>query len=318
MSQQVSSLKKFTEIQNKPPTVNLGNQMFVIQGHDKNIKNRQNKKQIEINAIFMVNADTKRELVIANCQYIKKQVDKVFILCLEIYSNLLESCSREIFTYQNPKELIHKARYLIEQFPLNSWYILQDAHEMTSISKFVEPEIESLRKYIEQVDQSPYMFNAIPSTIFFTNDGQGNYFEKSLQYKIYDGKRWNLWNSNMNNPKEINSTRMGWEYEVSGHILNSNTLNRVKLCKKVKGEIFLVQHETDIGNIIISDVMFKGRKIYPYHLLTIRHHPKVLVDKTKAYAILYNEKLQYSFGATIKNGYLNSFFTKFSQKTMIY
>ena len=116
----------------------------------------------------------------------------------------------------------------------------------------------------------------------------------------------------------VNVTDTGWKFEVSGTILINNVLNRVKICEKQEGNIYFVQVRTDTGNLIITDVLFEGRNVYPYHLLSIRHHPQVLIDKSKAYRILSNENIQYLFGATIKNGYLNSYFRKFSHKTFIY
>ena len=315
MSQQVSNLKGNVQY-NAPPTVNMGNQMFVIQRDSK--KENKNAKQVEIFAIVIINIKTNRETIADNCKYIKNQADTVIILALESAIDSMETCSSQIVRYKNPEDLPKRAKALIEQLPKGSWFIIQDAHERISILQFIEPDITSLREYIEYVDQSSYSFNAIPCTIFFANDRHGTYFSRDIQYKIYSETRWGSWEMNLDIPEERNASRTGWEFEVAGSILTNNILNRVKIFKKENGEVFIVQHKTDLGSIIIADILFEGRKVYPYHLLTIRHHPQIFVNKTSTYNILYNNYLQYSFGTTIKNGYLNSYFNKFVQRTIIY
>ena len=304
----------------KPPIEeNLGNQMFVIERNSNETSSILSKQQLKIIAIIILNTDIKIETVIDNCKYIMNQVDSVLILALEFYANLLDSCKGKIFKYKHPKDMQSNLQILIDQVPMGSWFLIQDAYEITSVLKFIEPEIKSLRDYIQKVDQSSDKFNAIPSTIFFANDMQGNYFDNNVEYKIYSENSWEQWKTHVAFPIKTHLNHNGkWEYEVSGSPVTNNILNRVKICKKEKGEIVLVQVTTDKGNSIITDVIFKGRNVYPYHLLMVRHHPQVHINKERAYKILTNENMQQVFGATIKNGYLHSYFRRFSQSTFLY
>lgn len=146
-------------------------------------------------------------------------------------------------------------------FTHGDWFFIQDAHE-SILTGHVPLWNVTLRDAFLQIAQEPYGFNAVAYSSIFIDEVKGSRFNK-VPFKIFGLRPWDE-----------------GELELSGPILDTLE-HRVRAWRKITHKIQLKTSLSKRGDTLLTDVNFMGRKVYPFHLLSLRMSPSRLGPKVR-------------------------------------
>ena len=142
-------------------------------------------------------------------------------------------------------------------FHQGDWFIVIDANEVISFPQSSSLNL-TLKETLVRIGHEPYRFNAVALSVFFMQSKDGQAPEPEYPFRIYGQDAWNV--------------GAGANDELWPVV---DTLkNRVHIWQKQEDEVTLVTNETVGGVHLITDVVFTGRNVYPYHAQSLRFHPK--------------------------------------------
>lgn len=218
----------------------------------------------------------------------------------------ISSCINYIAKYNNLNDISSLIRAEMKKLPLGSWFFFQSSNELITVAKFIEVQSTTMRKYIEKVAKDKNQFNCIGTSTFFMNPRKN---QKNHYFYVFDTK--------LNNETKVDNSSDKWANEIKGKRTPDSYEHKIKICKNVGEKLFLTTRTTKYGYHTLTDVDFVGKKVYPYFIMSIHFNPskKYALSET---GLLGIPNIQQVYGATIKLGYLETFFGKVSTDAWLF
>ena len=161
-----------------------------------------------------------------------------------------------------PKDIVNIITGVFSKgfYNYGDWFFIQDAHEVLTLKNMPAWNI-TLPDAFVQISQEPYGFNAVAYSFFFMYDLKGRSFQ-GMPFKIFAANPWD-----------------SGSQDGVGAVVDTYK-DRVRAWRKTTHKLVLNTVETSKGHVIVTDVHFLGRKVYPYHVLSLRTPPSKTFGRT--------------------------------------
>ncbi|ELT97784.1 hypothetical protein CAPTEDRAFT_210184 [Capitella teleta] len=197
------------------------------------------------------------ELLMFNVDYLIDQGIEVNVV--SIGASVPPMSRTKFHTTQNRREAFDVIIKLCDgnTYQTGDWFIILDSNDVITFNQSDALQL-NLKETLQRIGSEPYGFNAVAMTIFFMQSPDGRDWTPDMPFKIFAQGVWHA------------AARADDRLRPAVDTLK----NRVRIWKKSSEPLEIALSKTESGSEIITDVGFIGRRVYPYHALDLRFHPK--------------------------------------------
>ena len=211
---------------------------------------------VKVTAFVIVYANTKQNMLDFAVRYLSKQnVQPILVMCnCNMTTTLGTATNVTVKHIKRSKEVTRVIEDTVasSSYRYGDWFIVQDAHEVITIPRVYGLQL-TLGEMLQMVAYEPGGFNAVATTVFFMNTTKGHR-HKLVPFKVYGKGTWG--DGKIVKPKV-------------------DTLqDRVRIWRKTFYRAKFFKSRVNVTDHVITDVNFLGRRVYPFHLLSMRYHPR--------------------------------------------
>ncbi|ELU18372.1 hypothetical protein CAPTEDRAFT_213073 [Capitella teleta] len=208
-------------------------------------------------AFIVHDRTTAIELLIFNVDYLIDQGIEVIVVNLG--ASVPPMPRTKVHTTQNRREAFDVIIKLCDgnTYQTGDWFIIMDSNDVINFNQSHALQL-NLKETLQRIGSEPYGFNAVAMTIFFMQSPDGRDWPPAMPFKIFAQGVWHA------------AARADDRLRPAVDTLK----NRVRIWKKSTQPLEISISKTEEGAEIVTDVGFLGRRVYPYHALDLRFHPK--------------------------------------------
>ena len=239
---------------------------------------------IKVTAFVIIHPHTHRELLRYTLEHLANQQVQLFVIqkgCNVTLPSSIPILSSMYITKTEQLATVIKTAIASKEYNYGDWFLVQDANEVITVPSTSGSANLTLRQYLQKVSYGPHCFNAVPLTVVLPNTTKAPFHKEKVPFKIHSLGTWD--NSE---GKTIYPRR--------------DTLrDKVRIWRKTNSGVKLFTSKASMTGDIITDVHFLGRRVYPFHLMSLRFHPRT--NRPNGYRVSKNLALMY--GLEIGLGY---------------
>ena len=247
-----------------------------------------------ITVFLKVQENTHPVLVQKNCNFWNEENADIYLFLPNKFNSSV--CSGSKILKYNLELLENRIMHVISGGQNDDWYVIQEANEIIRVPPNIANVVTSVREFLLKVSQEIHNFNAISVSTLYMTDLLGISY-KEMPFKVHTVGPWDRWQDD----------------KVKSYLPKVNTFNgTVKIWKKTDSKVRVSYVKSRANGMLFSEVLFSGRTVFPYTLLSMRYHPNIRYTLNINDIGNISEKIHLMYGYYFYTGYWN-----YARKSMI-
>ena len=174
---------------------------------------------------------------------------------------------------------------IINSAQLGDWFVVQEANEIITSPPNIANSVSSVQEFLLKATKENLNFNAISVSTIYINDYRGQGYQ-DMPFKVHSPGAWDR-----------------WLYKISLLPVVNTFKGTVKVWKKINTDIKISFLMSRANYSVVCEVLFPGRNIYPYTLLSVRYAGNITIDIENIGII--KDKTHLMYGYYFYTGYWN-------------